>query len=138
MADPGDMLGLEEVRDKILTRRDHIKQHDNEQRDLTALVSASKALLCNKRRDYTHDWAHIAQMDEEVDNSALIDKQANVFERQYKARYQKCGQYGCRGDKSCPEAAARHPSDSSRGGGTNQKYRNFDGKRSPGVNTGNS
>ena len=79
MADSGDMLSLQEVQDKIATHRDRIKQHDDEQQDPTALVWTSRALLRDKMRDRYHDRAHIAQMDEEVDKSALIDEQANVF-----------------------------------------------------------
>ena len=51
MADSREVLGLQEVRDKIAIRRDRIKQHDNEQKDGTVVLSTSHAHFCNKRRD---------------------------------------------------------------------------------------
>ncbi len=128
----GDILNLQEVRDKITIRHDQIKQHDKEQKDGTAFVLSSRAHLRNK----WHDRVNITKDDVDDDQNSVVKDEAHVFSRQQKARCHKCGLYGCRGDDDCPEAKNCGNSDSPQNV-SNYNSRNFGARRNPGTNTGN-
>ena len=76
MADSGEVLDLQEVRDKFAIQRDRIKQHDDEQKDGTAFLSTLHSLLRNKRRDRVN-----VTQDDDDNESAFIEEQAHVFAR---------------------------------------------------------